>query len=80
MGLSNDFFNKQTTEKLLVINGLLSDGSNSELQHEMQQLINQFAQLKKSDQRITMNNKHGTTLVVAMRQWNAALFENKTRN
>jgi DNA-binding Xre family transcriptional regulator len=81
--IKEDFFKsdfKQTTEKLLVINGLLSDGSNSELQHEMQQLINQFAQLKNSDQRITMNNKHGTTLVVAMRQWNAALFENKTRN
>lgn len=80
--IKQEFFKsdfKKSTEKLLVINGLLSDGSNSELQHEMHQLINQFVQLKASDQKIDMGNKHGTTLVVAMRQWNAALFENKKK-
>lgn len=80
--IKEEFFKtdfKSSTEKLLVINGLLSDGSNSELQHEMQQLLNQFVQLKNSDQKIDMGNKHGTTLVVAMRQWNAALFESKRR-
>lgn len=80
--IKEEFFKtdfKSSTEKLLVINGLLSDGSNSELQHEMQQLVNQFVQLKNSDHKIDMGNKHGTTLVVAMRQWNATLFENKTR-
>jgi len=81
--IKEEFFKsdfKKSTEKLLVINGLLSDGSNNELQQAMQQLINQFAQVKQGDQRISMDNKHGTTLVVAMRQWNAALFENKARN
>lgn len=69
----------QDNEKLLVINGLLSDVSNNELQSEMQQLINKFAALKKSEQRISMDNKHGTTLVVAMRQWTSKLFEENAR-
>jgi len=80
--IKEEFFKsdfKQNTEKLLVINGLLSNGSNNELQQAMQQLINQFAQIKKDDQRISMDNKHGTTLVVAMRQWSSGLFENKAR-
>lgn len=70
---------KDKTEKLLVINGLLSEGSNSEMQDEMQQLVSNFAKLKSNDQRVAMNSKHGTTLVVALRQWNAELFETKMR-
>ena len=81
--IKEEFFKSQfneNTEKLLVINGLLSDASNNELQHEMQQLINKFAALKKNEQKVSMDNKHGTTLVVAMRQWTASLFAQKARD
>ena len=81
--IKEEFFKSQfneNTEKLLVINGLLSDASNNELQHEMQQLINKFATLKKNEQKVSMDNKHGTTLVVAMRQWTASLFAEKARD
>lgn len=80
--IKEEFFKcqfNQDNEKLLVINGLLSGASNNELQTEMQQLINKFAALKKSEQRVSMDNKHGTTLVVAMRQWTSSLFEKNAR-
>lgn len=81
--IKEEFFKSQfneNTEKLLVINGLLSDASNNELQNEMHQLINKFATLKKNEQKVSMDNKHGTTLVVAMRQWTASLFAEKARD
>ncbi len=67
-------FNK-STEKLIVLNGLLSGGSNAELQKRMQKLASEFVVLKNDDAHLSMNDKHGTTLVVAVRQWHSSLFE-----
>jgi len=76
--VKEEFFHcrfNQTTEKLQVINGLLSAASNAEIQKSMQRLVSEFVELKKSDSDLAMEQKHGTTLVVAIRQWNSSLFK-----
>lgn len=65
----------QPTEKLQVINGLLSLSSNAEIQKKMLKLASDFTELKKSDTELSMEHKHGTTLVIAIRQWNSSLLK-----
>ncbi|WP_108651383.1 helix-turn-helix domain-containing protein [Dongshaea marina] len=64
----------QPTDCLLVANGLLSAASNGKLQQRMQQLANEFTALAQDDFSLAMDKKHGSTLVVAVRQWNSSLF------
>ena len=65
----------QTTEKLLAVNGLISLSGNAEIQKCMQKLVAEFVDIKKTDAEVDMAHKHGTTLVVAIRQWNLSLFK-----
>ncbi|NRA56470.1 MAG: XRE family transcriptional regulator [Gammaproteobacteria bacterium] len=76
--VKDEFFQSkfnQTTERLQVTNGLLSVASNTEMQKKMQKLASEFVELNKSDAELAMEHKHGTTLVVAIRQWNSSLFK-----
>lgn len=68
-------FDKQT-EKLLVLNGVLSPSANAELQRKMQSLANEFNALMKADAQLPMNDRKGTTMVLAVRQWQYSLFKN----
>jgi len=70
----NSRFNK-ASEKLIVVNGLLSLASNAELQKKMQKLSNDFVECKQFDTSMSMDQKHGTTMVLALRQWNSSLFD-----
>lgn len=70
----NSRFNK-ATEKLVVVNGLLSLSSNAELQQKMVKLSNEFVNCKEQDVAVDMEQKHGTTLVIALRQWRSSLFK-----
>jgi DNA-binding Xre family transcriptional regulator len=63
------------TEKLIVINGLLSHASNIEFQKKLQRLSKEFTELSQHDLSLPMNDKHGTTAVLAVRQWQYSLFE-----
>lgn len=75
--VQEEFFNSrfnQVTEKLIVVNGLLSLASNAELQKKMQKLSNEFVECKQQDVSLSMEQKHGSTLVLALRQWNSSLF------
>ena len=76
--VQEEFFNshfKQPTEKLVVINGLLSLGSNADIQKKMRKLSSDFSACRNEDASLKMNQKHGTTLVIALRKWDSSLFD-----
>ncbi len=68
-------FDKQH-EKLLVLNGVLSPSANKELQRKMQSLASEFNALLKHDAKLPMDERKGTTMVLALRQWQYSLFNN----
>lgn len=72
-----EFFNSafaKDNEKLVVVNGLLSENSNQELQIKMQRLAQEFTESHLDEQRKSMDKKSGTTLVLALRQWQFSGF------
>jgi transcriptional regulator with XRE-family HTH domain len=80
--VEKDFFDSRfdgTSEKLLVLNGLVSSQGNKELQDKMDKLSLEFNNQLEKDRPISMDEKHGTTLVIAMRQWRYSLFEDYVR-
>jgi transcriptional regulator with XRE-family HTH domain len=80
--VAKDFFHSRfnrDTERLLVVNGLLSPAKNALLQEKMQRLAQEFNDYAKEDSGLPMEKKFGTTLVVAVRQWRYSLFEKFVR-
>lgn len=76
--IEKDFFNSQfdkDTESLIVLNGLVSDRGNAELQKRMRRLARDFAELCAEDKTLMIDQRHGTTMVIAMRQWQYSLFK-----
>lgn len=76
--VQQDFFQSSFAkegEKLLVLNGILSPASNAELQKKMLKLAREFNDLMYSDAAVSLDAKHGTTLVMAVRPWQYALFQ-----
>ena len=76
--VQEEFFNshfKHPTEKLIVINGLLSLSCNAEIQKQMQKLNSTFVECRNEDASLKMDQKHGTTMVLALRQWDSSLFD-----
>tara|TARA_R110002095_G_scaffold167882_1_gene145683 strand:- start:1613 stop:2368 length:756 start_codon:yes stop_codon:yes gene_type:complete len=67
------------TEKLISISGLLSVASNEQFQRKMVRLAEEFADLQRDDERLPLAQKHGTTMVLAIRQWEYGLFEELKR-
>lgn len=81
--VQQDFFQSRfdkETEKLLVLNGLLCNSSNRELQQLMARWAREFSELTRGDRSLNMEEKHGTTLVLAVRQWRHALFDEISRS
>ena len=66
-------FDKET-EKLSVLNGMLSLQSIKELQKRMQRLSDDFNQLIVEDADKALRDKLGITLVMAERQWEFTIF------
>jgi transcriptional regulator with XRE-family HTH domain len=76
--VERDFFDSRfdsDSEKLLVLNGLISNHGNLALQEKMDRLGLEFAEQMKKDAARPMAEKHGTTMVVALREWRYSLFE-----
>lgn len=76
--VEQDFFNSRFDkehEQLMVINGLLSPSSNAEFQKKTRSLALEFTHLAQQDKSLPMSKKHGTSVVLAMRQWQFGLFE-----
>ena len=80
--VEQDFFNsrfEKSTEKLVVCNALLSDTANARIQKKMDKLSKEFNELMQDDLNTPMNKKHGTTMVLAIRQWQYGLFKQLTK-
>ncbi len=81
--VQQDFFNSrfdQDGEKLVVLNGLLSRASNAELQKKMQKLAREFNDIMQEDAALPMEEKFGTTMVLALRHWNFDNFKGNMRS
>lgn len=63
------------TEKLICINGTLSDTSNATLQTRMQRLASDFTELCKDERQLPLSQRFGTTMVVAIRRWEYSKFD-----
>lgn len=78
----HEFFNSHFAadeEKLLVINGLISVESNAAVQNAMDKLSATFVDQMRTDQRLSMEQKKGNTLVLALRRWRYPAFEKLRR-
>lgn len=76
--VQQEFFNSrfsEDTEKLVVLNGVLSVASNQKLQRLMEKVYQEFNQLMKEDAALPMAERKGNTLVLALRQWQYPLFK-----
>ena len=76
--VQQDFFNSrfdQDDEKLVVLNGLMSKSSNAELQKKMHKLAREFNEIMQEDAALPMDEKFGTTMVLALRHWNFDNFK-----
>ncbi|WP_086929611.1 helix-turn-helix domain-containing protein [Agarilytica rhodophyticola] len=81
--VQRQFFTSQfddEDQKLIVLNGILSKASNSELQKKMQRLAREFNELMQSDAGVPMSERFGTTMVMAMRPWEYELFKQYLRS
>ncbi|MDX1734290.1 MAG: helix-turn-helix transcriptional regulator [Halioglobus sp.] len=61
-------FDKQD-HQLIVLNGMLSDASNAELRRKLQQLAHEFDLLNQGDSHLPFDERHGNTLLLAVRDW-----------
>lgn len=59
---------------LIVLNGMLSDESNSEFRRKMQRLAREFDQLNREDSGLPFPDRHGYTAILALRDWRYAGF------
>lgn len=65
--------------KLHVLNGMLSTSGQQELQRKLEQLIIDFERLNQADARLDVAERQGTTLVLAMRDWQYQAFRKLNR-
>lgn len=75
--ISQEFFNTRFSgddECLIVLNGMLSTQSNAEFQRKLKRLAREFDLLNNDDAALGLEQRHGTTLVLAMRGWQYGLF------
>ncbi|MDO6563158.1 XRE family transcriptional regulator [Amphritea sp. 1_MG-2023] len=76
--VEQDFFQSRFDkkhEKLIVLNGVLTPEANLALQKKMQRIAEEFNSLIRDDYALPMDQKHGNTMVLAIRQWQYSLFK-----
>ncbi|MBY8073004.1 helix-turn-helix transcriptional regulator [Vibrio fluvialis] len=61
-------------EKLVMATGLMSLPSNQKLQQRIQKLVNEFYATCHDDQPLAFEDRHGTSMIVAIRRWTFPLF------
>lgn len=76
--LSGSF--NQSREQLIVINGMLSDGAMVVFQRKLQQLAREFDELNTQDAALSLEQRRGSTVMLATRDWQYGLFEELKRN
>ena len=75
--LQAEFFSSRfdrESERLIVINGMLSESANRLFQRKLEQLAREFDQLNSDDCHLPLAEKRGATAVLAVRPWDYGLF------
>jgi len=76
--LAADFFDSRfdrTHEQLTVINGMLSAPAMMIFQRKLRQLAQDFEELNNEDRALALDERQGTTVVLAARNWRFGLFD-----
>lgn len=76
--LEADFFSSRfdhPDERLIVLNGMLTESSIGIFQRKMEQLAREFDELNDNDAKLPLDDRVGTTAVIAIRPWSYGLFE-----
>ena len=77
--IESEFFNSkfsQPQEKLVVLNGMLSQESNAIFQRKLERLAREFDEMAKEDVTLPMSERLGYTSVLAVRDWRFSVFDN----
>jgi len=80
--VESDFFDSRfdkQNERLIVLNGMLAYESASILQRKLEKLSREFDELNRDDVELDLEHRHGTTMVLALRQWEYGLFRDFKR-
>ncbi|MCP3662006.1 MAG: helix-turn-helix transcriptional regulator [Gammaproteobacteria bacterium] len=80
--LGADFFNsrfRKESEQLIVINGMLAESSNAVFQKKMRLLAKAFDELNNDDAGLPIDQRTGTTVVLALRNWRYGIFDQYTK-
>jgi hypothetical protein len=75
--LQSDFFDSRFNglhERLIVINGMLNASSFRVFERKMVRLVREFDELCADDTSLPLEQRDGTTVVLAMRPWRYGLF------
>ena len=76
--IQREFFNcafePDRGELLVFISGMLSRTSNKQLQRSIHRLAKEFDELSKEDSKLPLDERFGTSMVVAMRPWELGVF------
>jgi len=76
--LQADFFNsqfKKQNEKLIVLNAMLSNPNQILFQRKMEQLAKELNELSNDDAGLSIDQRYGVTMVLAMRPWTYGIFD-----
>jgi len=76
--IESEFFNSRfdmPQEKLIVLNGMLSQESNAIFQRKLERLAREFDEMTKEDSSLPLGKRFGYTSVLAMRDWRFSVFE-----
>lgn len=75
--VQGDFFKSTFTgpgEFRVFINGMLSRHSNQEMIKKTQRLVQEFNYYNTQDESLSIDERHGTSIMIAMRPWEIKLF------
>lgn len=67
-------------EIMLLVNGMLSDGTRAAVAARLRQVANEFRDLHHDDMRMPLEEKSGTSMLVAVRKWEPQFFSEVRRN
>jgi len=67
-------------EKMIFRSGMLSRGSNATLQKKMDRLLAEFSELHEEDIGLPLEERFGSSILIALRPWEFDLFRQMRRN
>lgn len=76
--IAQEYFKTQfedDEEYLIVLNGMLTKQSHGEYQRKLKKIAHDFNEINDEDAGLPLDQKNGTTVVLAMRSWRYGLFE-----